>query len=190
MSGFERGVCFMPPKKSSSGNPVSFLGDAFFIIEGMREKYQGPRRRNVYALVGRLCRRLGFEPVVCAVDSLKRRLKEGELEDPLRYLAGAAEKIARELTEGSGLPTSVPVTEARDAGWVESWYEAERVEGERRRQAVAREAAALQDLLEMNPEDPLLRALVEARRPHALRRLSEVKKREFLGGLGRAESDL
>lgn len=87
------------PKKGRA--PASILGGTFFNIEGMGDRFKGPRRRKVYGLIGRLCNRLGYEPVVCAVNSLKKRLEKGELEDPLRYLAGAAERVACELQEDS-----------------------------------------------------------------------------------------
>jgi hypothetical protein len=76
---------------------ISALGDAFLAVPGMAERYDGPQKKRVYALMGRLYHRLDCEPVYQAIDALKKRA--GAVDDPLRFVAGIAEKCAQKDKE-------------------------------------------------------------------------------------------
>lgn len=73
---------------------IGMLGDAFLEVPGMVKKYPaGPQRKRVYALMGRLFHQCDCEPVYQAIDSLAQK---PDIKDPLKYVAGTAQKIAKE----------------------------------------------------------------------------------------------
>lgn len=168
---------------------IGALGDAFLEIAGMADRYPpGPQRKRVYALMGRLYNRLDSEPVFRAIDALTRR---PDVDDPLRYVAGAAEKIAREMERRpavsddyvkkfyDGLKAHV-LTPERRTYWEEQ-YRLAREEGEeilRQRQA---KLDAARDLLETprHSDDPTLEAIYELQRRGAR---AIIEEQNDLGG--------
>ncbi len=178
-----------PPSSPTNRDIIAALGDAFLNIPGMADRYPpGPQRQRVYALMGRLYNQYDCEPIFRAVESLEKR---PAVQDPLRYVAGVAKKIAARVEDAraSGRPTPQeqrrlreelarqryeairqsgeenPATpEARE--WLNSWRAAQRQAGDeyfRRREELRREEQRLLKLLDEHRGDEFAKALINAR---------------------------
>lgn len=162
---------------------ISALGDAFLAVPGMAERYDGPQKKRVYALMGRLYHRLDCEPVYRAIDALKK--KAGAVDDPLRFVAGVAEKYAEKLRikdrNAAEFHEAIrengkmhPLTEEVRA-WLKKWDEDEKNYAEEFFRRQKEEERRLQALLEAPlPDDPLLAGVIESQKQRAREKLSRV----------------
>lgn len=191
------------PEKPSEENQVSSdqaqltnkdiigsLGDTFLETPGMAERYPpGPQRKRIYALMGRLYHRLDCEPVYRAIEALKKKLASGQdLNDPLRYVAGAAKKCAQQIgqekTAGQNADDfyaavkkigeeNAPTKEQRRL--VREWYAAEEERAARYWREREEEEERLRAVLETHYDDPLAEAIAEIQRDYAREKLYGTK---------------
>lgn len=170
---------------------IGSLGDAFLEISGMSERYPpGPQRKRIYALMGRLYNRLDCEPVYRAIDALRKKLTadKSDITDPLRYIAGVAEKcaqqIGREKTAGQNADDfyaavkkigeeNAPTKEQRRL--VREWYAAEEERAARYWKEREEEEERLRAVLETHYDDPLAEAIAEIQRDYAREKLYGTK---------------
>lgn len=149
----------------------------------MSEVYPpGPKRKRVYALMGRLYYRLDCEPVFRAIDALRRKIESGgSINDPLRYVAGIAEKCAKgpiknddademymaikEIGEKNAL------TEDKRA-FIKEWYAHEEKQGEEFFRKQKEERERLLSILEKKYDDPLAEEIAEIQREYARKKIA------------------
>ena len=150
----------------------------------MSETYPpGPYRKRVYSLMGRLYHRLDCEPVYRAIDTLRKKLMTGDtVNDPLRFVAGVAEKYAKGAPKESDaeemylaikeIGKKNALTEDKRA-FIKAWYAHEEKQAEEFFEKQKKERERLLSLLEKKYDDPLAEEIAEMQREYAREKISK-----------------
>ena len=150
----------------------------------MSEAYPpGPKRKRVYALMGRLYHRLDCEPVFRAIDALRRKIESGgSINDPLRYVAGIAEKCAKGPIKNDNademyraikeIGEKNALTEDKRA-FIREWYAHEEKQAEEFFKKQREERNRLLSILEKKYDDPLAEEIAEIQREYARKKIAK-----------------
>lgn len=163
---------------------IGSLGDLFLEVSGMSEAYPpGPKRKRVYALMGRLYHRLDCEPVFRAIDAFKKKIEAGgTVDDPLRYVAGVAEKCAKSVPKDNCADEMYRVIKeigeknaltGDKRAFIKKWYAHEEKQGEEFFRKQKEERERLLSLLEKKYDDPLAEEIAEIQREYARKKIAK-----------------